>query len=130
MDQLEFEFANVKEEPLRPRASIHKNGKLGFNSDAAEFMDLESGNTFSVGVGQEGVVSKIVLLPCEEHDPDESKIDVARAGDYYYLNLRNFFDLREVSYDEYRIRYDIKRADYEDRVAYVLEGREDNPPRE
>lgn len=130
MSQLDFEFANVQEEPLKPRASIHKNGKLGFNSDAAEFLDLESGKKFSVGVGDEDVDERLVLLPYREDDPDHSVIQTAKAGDYYYLNLRNFFDLQDVPYDEFKIRYEIEGVDYDGRKAYVLESRKDSPPRD
>jgi hypothetical protein len=124
---IEFDFANVQEEPLRPRASIHKNGKLGFNSDAAEFMELESGKSFSVGVGKGGVEKMLVLLPYQDQDPDESHIDTARAGDYYYLNLRNFFDMQDVPYERMRVKYDIEETDYDGRTAYVLSQRDRSP---
>jgi hypothetical protein len=129
VSQLDFEFANVQEEPLKPRASIHKNGKLGFNSDAADFLDLESGKKFSVGVGNEEIAERLVLLPYREGDPEQSVIKTAKAGDYYYLNLRNFFDLQGVPYDDFKIRYNIEEMSHDDRKAYVLEGRKDNPPR-
>ena len=118
-----FEPADVKSQPLRPKASIHKSGKLGFDSDANEFMGLRSGHEFLVGYGNEGPTEKLILLDAEEDDPEVSKISVAKAGEYYYLNLRNFFDKYEVDYENCKIRYDIARARYEGREGYVLDQR-------
>jgi hypothetical protein len=120
-----FEFADVTKEPLKPKASIHKTGKLGFNSDAAELMSLRSGLPFSVAVGADGATKEIALVPYKDSHPKKSRIEVAKAGDYYYLNLRNFFDLREVPYEQYRIVYDIDEIKIMGVEGFLLEGREE-----
>jgi hypothetical protein len=128
MDQLDaFEFADVQSEPLRPRASIHKSGKLGFDSDSNEVMPLESGKKFTVAYGNGGPDETLLLLEPIESDPESSIMGVAKAGEYFYLNLRNFFDAQDVGYKKNRIRYDIEEADIEGRKGYVLTRRSAKP---
>lgn len=128
MDQLDaFEFADVQSEPLRPRASIHKSGKLGFDSDSNEVLPLRSGKKFTVAYGNSGPDETLLLLEPKEGDPESSKIEVAKAGAYFYLNLRNFFDVQGVDYKKNRIRYDIEEAELNDREGYVLTRRSAKP---
>jgi hypothetical protein len=86
-------------------------------------MDLRKGARFSVARGEKSPEQELFILPRQEGDPEESGIRLAKAGDYFYLSLKNFFDREEVPYDEYRIRYDIEREATDDRVVYVLRQR-------
>lgn len=120
--QLTFaEFVDAQSEPLRPKASIHKSGKLGFNSDAAEFLDLESGMEFQLAVPQDSSPEDCLLLvPSSEEYPERSKVSVAKAGDYYYIHLRNYFDMAGVPYEETKYRYEIESTNREGVDLYVL----------
>lgn len=125
--QLDFDFADLTQEPLRATASIHKSGKLGFDSDAAELMDLEKGKLFSVAIGEGGIREQLILLPYREEYPEQSKIRTARAGSYFYLNLRNFFDVNAVPYEKRKIRYDIDEGESNGRRCFFLNAKEEKP---
>lgn len=122
-EQLPFaEFVDVQQEPLRPKASIHKSGKLGFNSDAEEFMELQSGMEFQVARLRDAPPEEVLfLIPSREEYPDRSRVRVAKAGDYYYIHLRNYFDLAGVDYDGNKYRYEIRSETRDGVELYVLE---------
>lgn len=115
-------FVDVQSEPLKPRASIHKSGKLGFNSDAIEFMGLSSGKAFHVALpeGADGPEDGMILYPERDEYPEESRVETAKAGDYYYLHLRNFFDLSGLDYEGFKYRYSIERLEKDGVELYAL----------
>lgn len=120
-----LEFADVKSKPLRPKGTVHKSGKLGFNSDAAQMMDLSGDEVFCVAYDdEEGPDGDLYLLSENPKAPERSCIEVARAGDYYHLNLRRFFERYDIDYERYKIIYDVVDSDTSG-VEYRLDRRED-----
>ena len=120
---MELEFADVITKPLRPKATVHASGKVGFNSDAAEFMSLDGDEVFCVAYNPEkGPDGNLYLIERGEGIPDESCIEVAKAGDYYHLNLRKFFERYDINYERYKIVYDIQERD---EGGYFLRKRDD-----
>lgn len=119
-----LKFADVQTAPLKPKATVHKSGKLGFNGDAAEFMNLRGNETFCVAYDDEiGPDGNLYLLHPQPTVPDDSCIEVAKAGDYFHLNLRNFFERHGIDYEKYKIIYDVDEQDGE--PEYVLRRRPD-----
>lgn len=119
-----LEFADVQTAPLKPKATVHKSGKVGFNGDAAEFMDLRGDEIFCVAYDEdEGPDGDLYLFQNEPTLPDNSCIEVAKAGDYFHLNLRNFFERHGIEYERYKIIYDIDEV--EGHAEYVLQRRPD-----
>jgi len=120
--QLSFaDFVDAQRKPLKPKASIHKSGKLGFNSDAAEVLDLESGMVFHLAVPEgSSPEESLLLIPRSDEYPERSKVSVSKAGEYYYIHLRHYFDLAGVSYQENKYRYEIQSETREGVDLYVL----------
>lgn len=120
---MELEFADVRTAPLKPKATVHTTGKIGFNSDAAEFMRLDGDEVFCVAYDPEqGPDGDLYLLPPGPDAPDESCIEVVQAGDYYHLNMRRFFERYGVDYSRYKITYDVQERDGQ---GYLLAKRDD-----
>ena len=120
---MELEFADVRTDPPRPKATVHASGKIGFNSDAAEVMDLSGDEVFCVAYDPEqGPDGDLYLLPPTPAAPDESCIEVAKAGSYFHLNLRRFFERYEVDYERYKVIYDVYERD---QGGYLLRKRDD-----
>jgi hypothetical protein len=109
---MDLEFADVKTAPLRPKATVHRSGKVGFNSDAADFMGLSGEEEFCVAYNPEqGPDGDLYLLPPGPDVPENSCIGVAKAGEYFHLNLRRFFERYEIDYETYKIVYDIEERE-------------------
>jgi len=120
---MSLEFADVKTAPLKPKATVHRSGKIGFNSDAADFMGLKGDEEFCVAYDQEqGPHGNLYLLPPGPDKPDESCIQVAKAGEYFHLNLRRFFERYGIEYETYKFIYDVKEREGE---GYLLRKRDD-----
>ena len=120
MGGLELTFEDVNSKPLKPKASIYKDGKLGFDSDGAEFLDLEEGQEFAVASLPEEVEKALVLVPAKREHPSDSVKEVRRAGDYYNLPLRDFFDRKEVPYKKLKIKYNIEKVEEDGETAFIL----------
>lgn len=123
---MKLKFIDVNKAPKRPKATIHLTGKLGLNSDAAEVMGLDDGRlSFRVAINEdEPSRENLYLLPCADGERDEMCVTAAKAGDYYYLNLKNVFDRMGLKYKEYKIIYDIIVDEYEGQKLFVLNRRE------
>lgn len=111
---IEFEDPNKSNSIIK--ASIHKTGKLGFSSGAQEFLNLSESICFKVGFHPEDV-NVMYLVPSND---DGYSFKVAKAGDYYYINLKHVFDKRGVQYQNKSIIYDIKKEKTNDEKEYYV----------
>lgn len=125
-NQGRLQFADVNTPPLKPKATLHATGKLGFNGDAGEFMGLTGAEVFAVAYdSEEGAMGDLYLVRADRDVPEESRISVKEAGDYYHLPTRNFFEREGVDFERYKLIYDIEETEVEGREAYLLKRRED-----
>lgn len=114
-----FKIQDPTIQPKRPRASIHKSGKIGFNSDAHEFMELTPDSRFLVAMDEDDPTdSDIILIPASSDH--EKAIKPSKGGDYLYLHLRPLLDRMGFDYENYKYRYDIEEDEFEGRTAYRL----------
>lgn len=106
----------------RPKATIHKTGNLGFNNDAADVLRLGSAvKAFRVAINADEDDGNLYLVPSS---PDEDKaVHVSKAGEYYYLNLKDFFSRRNEDFANQKIMYDIKKLDYNGKLVFALKRR-------
>ena len=105
-------------------ASIHLTGKLGFNRDASKFMKLDSGPSFVVATKtNDSKAAQIFLIETEDDlGNDISPVTVAKAGEYFYLNIRNMLDQLGIDYKSQISVYKIAKSeeDYSGYPLYVL----------
>lgn len=105
------------------KATIQKSGKLGFNADAAKKLKLDPTKYAKLAINSADSNDKnLYMILCK--DATES-YKVSRAGDYYYINLKYFFDDLGIDYEKDAGQsYKIKNADFNegpDEQAYILE---------
>jgi len=125
-----IEFGDVHTKPKKPKATVHKNGRVGFNGDAAEVFGLSGDETFCLAHDEaEGAGGDLYLLKEVDQCPEKSKVEVAKAGGYFYVNLRRFFERNGVLYEEVKIIYDLKEIDTSFGPAVHLDKREEERPR-
>jgi len=100
---------------LNAKASIQRNGRLGFTGEAAKLLGLQEGLTMLFSAMQSGDLAAVIC------DASESRgFRIQRAGDYYYIRMKNFFDSQNLDYIKRRVSYDISETPerYQDKVVY------------
>lgn len=119
---INLKFIEIDTNQIKPKATIHLSGRLGFNIEAINLMKLGPGKFYRVAIADDsgGDVSNIYLI---EQDDDAGAAKIAKAGDYYYLNVGSLFDDLGEDYKSYTIIYDIKKELYNDKDMFVLKKR-------
>ncbi len=119
---INLKFIEIDTNPIKPKATIHASGRLGFNLEAINFMELDKKKYFKVAIQDEnGVgVSNIYLI---EQVSANGAAKVAKAGEYYYLNVGSLFDDIEEDYKNFTVIYDIKKELYDGKDMFVLKKR-------
>ena len=119
---MDLKFIPIDTNPIKPKATVHASGRLGFNSEAIDFMGLTNKRYFRVAVtNEDGKPLKNVYLI--EQDEAANAAKVAKSGEYFYLNVGNLFEQLDVDYKEYTIIYDIRKMMYNEKDMYVLKMR-------
>jgi len=121
---LDLKLWDTKTRAPRPMASIHLTGKLGFNMDASKFMKLDSGPSFVVATKtSDSKATQIFLIETEDDLGNGiTPVTVSKAGEYYYLNIRNMLDQLGIDYERQISVYKIAKSeeDYKGYSLYVL----------
>ena len=99
------------------KATIHKSGKLGFSSGAEDFMGIKENVFFKIGFNESGEEGNIYMVPV---DSEEGAFKVSKAGQYYYINLKNVFDKKGIDYKNKSYIYDIRKEKSEDVTYFIL----------
>lgn len=119
---LNLKFIEVDSSPIKPKATIHFSGRLGFSSEAIKFMNLENNRAFKVAVSDsDGTAVKNLYLIEDKDIPGVAK--VSKAGEYYYLNVGSLFEDLGFDYKNYTIIFDIKKELYDGKNMFILKRR-------
>ncbi|MFA6924728.1 MAG: hypothetical protein WC223_10815 [Bacteroidales bacterium] len=103
-------FVKANELDKNVKCSIHKTGKLGFNDNAIKKLSID--NTKSIKIAYEDNDSELKNLYIEVvNGVIEEAFKIIKAGEYYYINTKPFFDKKGIDYSEGNIKYEI--TDYE-----------------
>lgn len=118
-----LKFFKAKDLDSKSKVTIHKNGRLGFNSNAQRKMFIS-----------ERMFIKIAPTDNFENDgslylvtitlEDEETFNISRAGDYYYANTKPLFDHLGIDYENLKVIYDIFDDEYEGERVFKLIKRE------
>ncbi|NLP56600.1 hypothetical protein [Lutibacter sp. B1] len=104
------------------KATVHKTGKLGFSSGASKFMNIENINFFNIGLNKEEEDKSLYLVPVEIET--EKSFKVVKAGDYYYVFIKNIMRELKIDYKNETVIYDIEEMEYENNKMFKLIRRE------
>lgn len=111
----------------KPVARIHASGKLGFNSDATEFMNLEDMPSYVVATSysEQGKFRIFFIDSMISGDIDTPPpIKVAKAGKYYYVHFVNILNQLKIDYKRNKFAFDIEKSEYKGFNTYILTKRE------
>jgi hypothetical protein len=93
------------------KATIQRTGKLGFSSDAAKKLQLSSNKSVMMAINEDEEDDNLYMLLLDDAGGDYK---VAKAGEYYYINLKYLFDDLGIKYGEdQNTTYTIKEGDFD-----------------
>jgi len=105
------------------KATIHKNGNLGFSTEAAKLMGINKNTYLTLGKNKENLRdTSIYILVVDKKN--EYGLKVNKAGNYYYLNTKNYFADSGIDYIKKKIIYDISVLNEDEIKIYKLSMRE------
>ena len=119
---VKFDIKSPQERIGIVKGTVHKNGKLGFSSGAAEMMNLGKNRYFQVATNSEDASDENIYM-IEAKEGDGRAFKVGKAGSYYYLRIKNVLDEMNVNYEKEKIIYDIIKVDDQDIWYYKLKRR-------
>jgi len=114
---IKFDIKSPQDKVGVVKASVHKNGKLGFSAGAAKLLDLDKDKRFYVATNAEDSEDKNLYL-LEAKEIDEKSFKVNKAGQYYYMRIRHILDEMGVDYRQGGIIYDIVTVQQLDEEKY------------
>lgn len=119
---MKLKFIKPQEIDRNIKATIHTSGKLGFSSEAAKKLDLINIKGIQIAINEEEEDANL-YIKLESQITYES-FGVVKAGDYYYVNTKAFFENYGIDYKSIKIIYDIVEFDYEGEKMYKFLKRE------
>lgn len=121
----EFEFFKPKTAEGAAKLTVHKNSKAGFSSAAEKLLDLANWKwcAFAKDRNEEG--DKVIYL-IKMDAPSDITFNVAKAGNYYYINARSILDDMGINYadETKRTIFDITPIENNGQTVYKLTRRE------
>jgi len=90
--------------------------------DAIEMMSLDSIKSFFIAQDEDN--EDILYLIPQNDSLGDAK--VAKAGDYYYLNVGDVFKNLELKYKEYTIMYEVEKMEHDGSIIFALKERRQN----
>ncbi|HQQ02408.1 MAG TPA: hypothetical protein PLH30_05400 [Bacteroidales bacterium] len=112
-------FVNADELDRNVKCSVHKTGKLGFNENAIRKLELDSSKSIKIAYMQEDSDLENIYIEVVS-GLAEGAFKIIKAGDYYYLNTKPFFDKLGIDYKNGNIRYEIIDFEHEGIKMYKL----------
>lgn len=105
------------------KATIHQSGKLGFSQAAIDKLNLSQNTYIMIGTNKENKKDNNIYMAISKESNDLA-IKVNKAGNYYYLNTKDFFNEIGVDYKSKSVIYDIVDISSNNEKIYKLVPRE------
>lgn len=120
---MELEFWKPMKNSNQMKATIHLNGNLGFSSGATENLQINEKKYVKIGFNKGDKRDKNLYMLVVGENGDEC-FRVNKAGNYYYLNTKVFFNELGIEYKKRKIIFDIVEIDSKIGKLYKLVKRE------
>jgi len=107
-------------EYLKPiKCTVHSTGKLGFSDGAQSWMGLSDNGSILIAIDESDEKLQNMFIRVLESQPP-SAFKIAKAGMYYYVNTRNFFQQIGLPFTSGKIIYDITEISYNGQKWFKL----------
>ena len=115
----EIDFFEPEDDYGVVKAAVHKTGKLGFSSGAAKKIDFENNRYFKIGKNKADLEDKAIYM-LNSGEIDKSAYKVSKAGDYYYLRIKNIIDSLGYDYINESVIFNIQEMEGDGDIYYKL----------
>ena len=109
---MKLNFIKVSDVDVKAKATIHKTGKMGFSSNAIDYLGIDESKFIKFATDDEEKKEDVMYSIITEVDDDES-FNISKAGNYYYVNTKGLFDNLGYDYKATKIIFDLVKVDYE-----------------
>lgn len=99
-------FFSIKQLTKTLKVTIQKTGRLGFTSQTAIDMKLDS-NTYFLFGKDESIQADLIMIKLPNASNDAFR--AVKSGDYYYLATTLLFDMLGYDYKKEPIIFDVRR---------------------
>lgn len=105
------------------KATIHKSGKLGFSQAAKDKLGINQNSYLMIGTNKDNKKDNAIYLRIVKEN-NEMTLKANKAGQYFYLNTKDFFNEIGVDYQRKTVIYDIIDLSVGNEKLYKLIPRE------
>ena len=119
---MKIKFFNPDSLDKNLKATVHKSGKLGFTVDAARRLKLETNKSAAIGTNEDDP-SDDSLYIIIYNEVRNGAFRIAKAGQYYYINLKALFDALKINYKQESVVYDISEEPFGDEIVFKFSRR-------
>ncbi len=119
---MKIKFFNPDSLDKNLKATVHKSGKLGFTVDAARRLNLETNKSAAIGTNEDDP-SDDSLYIIIYNEVRSGAFRIAKAGQYYYINLKALFDALKINYKQESVVYDISEEPFGDEIVFKFSRR-------
>lgn len=119
---MKIKFFNPDSLDKNLKATVHKSGKLGFTVDAAKRLKLETNKSAAIGTNEDDP-SDDSLYIIIYNEVRSGAFRIAKAGQYYYINLKALFDALKINYKQESVVYDISEEPFGDEMVFKFSRR-------
>ena len=120
---MDIEFIPYEAGEGKAKCTIHLNGKLGFSKEAINMFNIDATKAIKLGIDASDKTSTDIYLQVLEYYT-EGAYKIIKAGNYFYLNTKAFFEKLNVEYKKKKIIYDIEDFEYKGIKMFKLKRRE------
>ncbi len=120
---MKITFFKASEIEKNAKATIHRNGRLGFNGNSIKILKLDEFKFVRIGYGDDFKIDgTLYLLPT--NDKGYEGFSLSFAAGYYYASTKALFDILNIEYEKKKIIYDISEIEIEGNKMFKLKKRE------
>lgn len=109
---MKLKFIKAEDTEYNAKATVHTSGKLGFSSDATDFLQITETKTIQFAQNEEDE-NDLNLYAVIYDGVQEGAFKISKAGEYYYVNTKNLFDTLGIDYKNTKVIYDLVKGEYE-----------------
>lgn len=109
---MKLKFIKAEDTERNAKATVHASGKLGFSSDAIDYLEITEGKAIQFAQNEDDE-SDLNLYAVMHGGLQDGAFKLNKAGKYYYVNTKNMFDNLNIDYKHTKIIYDLVKIEYD-----------------
>lgn len=116
---MNLDFIEIPTSSTKPKATIHITGKLGFNTEAVKYMDIDEHTYYRIALDKDASEKKDLYFVLSSKD-EQGAVKISKSGQYFYINLSSLFNRMGLEYEKHTIVFDITKAEYNGKKMFIF----------